>query len=70
MGIWFLAHKSAIFCPIWMKILIQVHGTKLNLGFGHVEVIRHNWAKKGPNMGYDGWFCTVLRPPQKFDHSF
>ena len=27
MGIWFLAYKSAIFCPIWIKVHLQVPDT-------------------------------------------
>ena len=35
MGIRFLAYNSVTFC----------------LGFGHVTVMLHNWAKNIPNMG-------------------
>ena len=42
-----LAHNSAIFCPIRIKMYIKV---QYNLDFGHVEVIWHNWDKSGPNM--------------------
>ena len=27
MGIWFFAHNSVIFCPIWMKMYIRVQET-------------------------------------------
>ena len=78
MVIWFLAYNKEIFCLILMKLHIRVQKTTSykysarNLGFGHVEVIRHNWAKSLPNMGVaaqrppmGGW-CP--RPPQKFSH--
>ena len=58
MAIWFLVDNSTIFCPI--------------LGFGHGEVIWHNWAKNGPNMGVavprapaGGWSPG---PPLKLGH--
>ena len=44
MGILFLAHNSAIF----------LSNPNKNLGFGHVEVIWHNWDKSGSNMALVG----------------
>ena len=68
----FICYNSDISCPILMKLHIRVQETTRNLGFGHVEVIWHNWAKKGPNMGVavpraavGGWSPG---PPQKFGH--
>ena len=54
MGIWFLAHDSAIFCSIWSKFYIKVQ--EIDIGLEHVEMIWHNRAKIGPNMG--------VAPPQ------
>ena len=57
MGIWFLFHNSAIFRIILMKLRIRVQETTSykqstqNVGFGYVEVIWHNWANKGSNIG-------------------
>ena len=45
MGIRFLSYNSAIFCPILMKLHIQVQDNTSYKKRGH------NWAKKGPNMG-------------------
>ena len=60
-----------------MKIHIRVQDTNsykysiLNLSFGHVTVILHNWVKNRPNMGVaapvGGW---SVGPPQKFGHWF
>ena len=33
--------------------------THLNLGFGHVEMIRHNWAKIGQHVGVATPWATV-----------
>ena len=74
----FLAHNSAIFFSILMELHIRVQETTSykkstqNSGFGYVQVVCHNWAKKGPNMGMavpralvGGWGSG---PPQKFVH--
>ena len=61
-----------------MKLHIRVQETNSykesaqNFGFGHVKVIWHSWATKGPNMGVavprapvGGWSPG---PPNEFGH--